>query len=276
VRSIFFQSYPNWELILIDDGSTDLTVSVARRFRDPRIQFLADGKRVGHGTRLNQAIDLSKGKYLARMDGDDICFPERLEHQVRYLEEHPKVDVLGTGAIVFAEGGIAKGVVPFRQSHSDICRRPWAGFYLPHPTWMGKIEWFRKHRYGVDVFRAEDQELLLRTFDISTFACLPEVLLGYRQGALSVRKIAPARFSFSKSLVREYARRKKYGLAVIAPLAQAGRALIDILAISSGLSRFLLRRRALPVGEAEISKWEETLVMLQMGKPTGFADNPDG
>jgi glycosyltransferase involved in cell wall biosynthesis len=264
IRSVLTQSYADWELLLIDDGSTDSTLSVARKFCDPRIRLIADGRRAGLAARLNQAIDLGKGKYLARMDGDDICFPERLERQVRYLEDNPNVDLLGTRAIVFAGDGIIRGVRPFRESHVDICKQPWAGFYLPHPTWMGKLEWFRRHRYRVDVFRAEDQDLLMRTYDSSTFACLPVVLLGYREGALSIWKTVPARFSFSKSLIRESIRRGNYWCAFIGPLLQAGKMLADILATVSGLSRLVLQRRAVPVGKMEMYEWGKVLARLQI------------
>lgn len=273
IRSILIQSYTDWELFLIDDGSTDSTVSVARSFRDSRIRFIADGVRAGLGLRLNQAIELSEGKYLARMDGDDICFPERLERQVRYLEENHSVDLLGTRAIVFSDEGTVRGVRPFRASHADICKQPWAGFHLPHPTWMGKIAWFKRYRYGVDVFRAEDQDLLLRTFEDSTFSCLPVVLLGYREGTLSIRKAAPARFSFSKSLIRESVRRGRYWFVIVGPLAQAGKILVDVLAAVLGLSRFVLRRRALPASEAEVSEWGKVVAALQLGSPNGFIGN---
>ena len=87
---------------------------------------------------MNETILLSAGKYFARMDGDDVAYPERLERQVRYLERHPQVDLLGTGILVFKADGNALGTRRIWRRHEEICRRPSAGFYLPHPTWMGK------------------------------------------------------------------------------------------------------------------------------------------
>ncbi|PSB51390.1 glycosyltransferase family 2 protein, partial [Chroococcidiopsis cubana CCALA 043] len=72
VNSIVNQTYQNWELILIDDGSKDKTLEVANSFSDPRIKVISDGLNLKLPRRLNQAISLSKGKYFARMDGDDI------------------------------------------------------------------------------------------------------------------------------------------------------------------------------------------------------------
>src|SRR5579863_5206493 len=109
MRSIVRQSRGDWALIVIDDGSTDHTVEIARSFSDPRVLVCADGLHTGLSERLNEAIQLSRGEYFARMDGDDVAYPERFERQVRYLEEHPEVDLLGAGILVFKGSGCALG-----------------------------------------------------------------------------------------------------------------------------------------------------------------------
>ncbi len=109
VRSVLNQTYSHWELLLIDDGSEDQTLNIALSFKDPRIRVIADGLNQKLQRRLNQAISLSEGKYFARMDGDDIAYPERLKYQVEYLEEHPEIDLLGTKYLVFdGEGKFLK------------------------------------------------------------------------------------------------------------------------------------------------------------------------
>jgi glycosyltransferase involved in cell wall biosynthesis len=85
IRSILWQTYPRWELLILDDASTDKTVEIARSFDDSRIKVLVDGVRRGLPARLNEAIFQSNGQYLARMDGDDVAYPERLERQIRFL-----------------------------------------------------------------------------------------------------------------------------------------------------------------------------------------------
>ena len=135
VQSILNQTYSNWELILIDDGSEDKTLEIANSFQDSRIKVIADGRNQQLPIRLNQAIALSRGKYFARMDGDDVSYPERLQRQVEYLEQHPEIDLLGTGSINFRDGK-ATGAVQLEESHAGICARPWSSFILLHPTWM--------------------------------------------------------------------------------------------------------------------------------------------
>ena len=259
LKSVLHQTYDHWELWLIDDGSSDASAAVAREFQDPRIHVLADGGRQGHGLRLNEAIDLSRGEYIARMDQDDVSFPERFERQLAYLEDHPEIDLLGTGALVFDAAGTIKGLFPLRTSHKEICRRPWGGFYLPHPTWMGRTAWFRKFRYGgPEAFRAEDQDLLLRSFEESQFACLPDVFFGYRQNDLPMKSVTAGRRSLARAVVREALCRRRYGWIPMAVAGQVSKGLVEWGICSLTLERRLLRHRALPLSDvALIQRWRE-------------------
>ncbi len=236
IASILLQTYQNWELLLIDDGSSDRTVAVAREFNDPRIRVFSDGANRGLPARLNEAIDRSSGKYFARMDQDDICFPERLQKQVEYLEAHFDVDLLGTRAMTFVSPWRAVGLFPFRQTHEGICRRPWSGFYLPHPTWMGRLGWFRKHRYAIpEVRRAEDHELLLRTYSTSRFACLPEILFAYRlRDRIAVRLNMTGRTSLLKSQVGHFSARGQWGYSTLAVLCYIAKSAGDAYRLLRG------------------------------------------
>lgn len=256
ILSLINQRYTNWEAILIDDGSKDHTVCLANRFRDKRIRVFSDGRNLGLPERLNQAITMGKGKYFARMDGDDIAYPERFKTQVNFLEKYPEIDLVGTRIIIFDGQGRALGSYPFRQTHTEICRRPWSTFHLPHPTWMGKMDWFRFHPYRTDLKKAQDQELLLRTYQKSQFACLPDILLGYRKRSLSLKTILAGRFLFSRELLRKAFHEKQYFL-VFGAVEHAMKAVIDTVAISTGLNYRMLRHRAIPVGQAAENRWSE-------------------
>lgn len=141
LRSILWQTFSDWELILVDDGSTDQTGRLLSQFCDARIHVVeGKGGQKGLATRLNECIDLARGKYVARMDADDIAYPERFERQVQYLETHPEVDLLGHGAVLFTGDGQALGAYPAASEHEEICRRPWWGFLLPiQPGWDGAL-----------------------------------------------------------------------------------------------------------------------------------------
>ncbi|MFH1281197.1 MAG: glycosyltransferase family A protein, partial [Candidatus Omnitrophota bacterium] len=96
IRSVFAQTYKQWELILIDDGSSDDSLSIANSIQDSRVRVISDGKHVGLVGRLNQIIELSRGEYIARMDADDLMHPRRIELQACYLREHPQLDAAGS------------------------------------------------------------------------------------------------------------------------------------------------------------------------------------
>jgi glycosyltransferase involved in cell wall biosynthesis len=257
LASLAGQTYRNWELILLDDGSTDGSVAVGRAFADDRAALRADGMHRGLATRLNEAIDLARGKYLARMDADDVCYPERFERQVAFLEAHGEVDLAGCGALVFGESGHPLGRFPLRTTHDEICADPWSGFYLAHPGWMGRTAWFRRNPYRADYRKTQDQDLLLRTFDSSRFACLPELLLGYRMAASPLSKRLRGRAYFSRSILREAGRRRMYGAALRGVALQLAKAGADCLAAAlPGAGRGAARRLG-PLTDAEREAWRE-------------------
>lgn len=181
VMSIVRQTFTNWELLIIDDGSTDAAVDLIANINEPRIIILRDGERKGLAARLNEAVDRARGKYFARMDQDDISYPERLERQVATLDSYPELDLCAVCCVTINTNDELIGALPHALAHEDICARPWLGFYLPHPTWMGRTGWFRRHRYASPgPYFCEDQEMILRTFNVSRFVTLPETLLAYR------------------------------------------------------------------------------------------------
>lgn len=263
LRSILSQTFCDWELLLIDDGSMDNTVDLARTHSDQRIRVFADGLHQGLAARLNQAIGLGRGKYFARMDGDDVSYPERLALQVEYLEQHPEIDLLGGGILIFGAGGQVLGTRESRITHEDICRRPWAGFYLAHPTWMGQMEWFRKHLYRSEAVRCEDQDLLLRTYENSRFAALSETVLGYREEELSLRKILAGRRSFVWSAVCDAFQKRNYLIGVGAMVEHILKGLTECVAVGTGLDYGILRHRALRVDEAVNRRWMEVWEEVQ-------------
>ncbi len=256
IRSLLNQTYKNWELILIDDGSTDNTLLLARCFDDSRINVISDGMNIGLAARLNQAISLSRGKYFARMDGGDVAYPERLKLQVNYLEDHSEIDLVASRIIIFSGEGSVIGSYIFRETHEEICGRPWTSFYLPHPTWMGRIEWFRTHRYREDMDKAQDEELLLRTYRNSRFACIPDILLGYRKDSLSLNAILHSRYCYSLALLKR-AYLDRHPRMAVGVLEHALKAVIEIFSITTGLDYRVLRHRSVPVEEAEIIRWEQ-------------------
>ena len=255
LQSLIDQSFADWELVLLDDGSSDNSVAVARHFADPRILIRADGRCLGLAARLNEAVAAARGRYIARMDADDVAYPERFAKQVAFLEQHPEVDLLGTGAIIFDHAGQVIGQLPLRTHHREIAGRPWQGFYLAHPTWMGRSGWFRQFPYDTRLSKAQDYDILLRGHATSCFAGLPQLLLGYRQETLSPGKILATRMQLAQAALRYGKTCGHYARPLLAAAQQAAKFGVDALAIATGLDYRMLRHRALPVASRQREEW---------------------
>lgn len=107
IDSIINQTYTDWELIMCDDCSTDNTLEVAREYEDKykNIKVIRNEKNMRLAYSLNQCLKITKGEYIARMDGDDICLSHRLETQVNFLDNNPDYHVVGSSVILFDENG---------------------------------------------------------------------------------------------------------------------------------------------------------------------------
>lgn len=108
IDSILAQTYPDWELILCDDGSTDGTYAVAEEYRQrfpEKIVLLKNEKNLGLNATLNRCLERARGEYIARMDGDDISLPRRFETELAVLREEPEVAVVSSPMIYFDETG---------------------------------------------------------------------------------------------------------------------------------------------------------------------------
>src|SRR5690242_7757702 len=181
VRSVFAQTHGDWELLLIDDGSTDGSIEVVRHLDDPRVRVLYDGSRRGLCARLNQIASLAQGAYLARMDADDLMHPERIELQLNVLRADPTIDLVDTATFSVDDDLTPLGVRGDRplDSRPEVVLR---NGLLIHPTVMGRAEWFRSNPYDPVYVRAEDRELWNRTCATTKFARLGQPLFFYREG----------------------------------------------------------------------------------------------
>jgi glycosyltransferase involved in cell wall biosynthesis len=257
VRSILMQTLCDWELIVIDDGSSDQSSAIVEGFHDERIRLVRESRSAGLAVRLNQAVALSQGELIARMDADDICFPERLARQVARLREDPQLDLLGCGVVVFKSGGELLGEMPVGLDHQDIAARPFVGFPFPHPTWCGRASWFRNNPYDSRLRYAEDQELLLRSFRHSKLGGLDTVLLGYRQDQLALKKLLPGRATFMRSAWRNGVATGEILPALAGIAINTAKGVVDVATLGLGLNRQMQQRRLRPVSAALEQEWRQ-------------------
>ena len=179
ISSILSQTWSDFALLIMDDGSTDESLAVARQFSDPRIRLVKNDRNHGLSYTLNRGLDLARGEFVARMDADDISLPERLEKQVAFLRANPSISICGTSIRFF--GDVPAVDVLYPSGHETICCRMLFVNSIAHPSVMLRAETFRRLglRYDPTSY-AEDFDLWQRCTDRMLLDNLPEVLLLYR------------------------------------------------------------------------------------------------
>lgn len=183
IYSVLSQTYQNFELLISLDGVTDNSAEISKSFNDNRIHLIEGKENRGIAYRLNEQVKLAQGYYFARMDADDIMFPDRIETQLKYMLENPDIDVVGSQAAVIDENNKIIGLrICDPHFTSQTIRKK---ILFIHPTIFGKTSWFLKNTYSVELDGVEDFYLWNTTFSKSKFYVLSETLLFYRDPPLS-------------------------------------------------------------------------------------------
>lgn len=187
IDSILHQTYSNFEFIIVDDCSTDNSLEIIESYNDPRITVIKNKQNLGITKSLNRALSVSKGEFVARMDADDICLPERFEKQVAYLKQNQDVVVCGTWVELFGDGVHAynekysRKILPEKEllqinllfgNHMNII----------HPTAMFNHVLLQKNniKYNENYIFAQDYRMWVDCSKEGELCNVPEVLFKYR------------------------------------------------------------------------------------------------
>lgn len=190
IDSILNQTFADFELIIINDGSTDGTLEILRKYTQQNKRIVLHNQtNQGLIAALNKGIKLARGKYIARMDADDISFPERLALQVGFLENHPEIGVLGSGARIMNSSGVTYDTLQHPTQHNVL---QWClCFFCPivHPTViMRRQVVVQVGGYGA-MQHAEDYDLWCRLSCVTRLSNLKDVLLYLRQHDSNVSNV---------------------------------------------------------------------------------------
>jgi glycosyltransferase involved in cell wall biosynthesis len=179
IESMLNQTYTNFEFLIINDGSTDTTEEIILYYKDERIRYVKNEQNLKLIASLNKGLDLANGKYIARMDADDISLPERLEKQVEYLEKNPEIGVLGSW--VKTIGLTQNKEIKFKSGYNNVRFELFFQNYLHHPSVMRSRDVLFQHNLKYENFiHAEDYAFWIKLSNYTKIDILPEFLLLYR------------------------------------------------------------------------------------------------
>lgn len=262
IRSVLGQTFADFELLLVDDGSRDGSLAIARSFSDPRIRLISDGVRRHLPARLNEIVRRASSPYIARVDADDVIHSTRLQKQLARFDSEPSCDVVGTWATLVDGHGRPFGVIesdPLPPTPESTLTRG----VLPHATVLGRRAWFAANPYNESLTRAEDRDLWCRTAATSHFDIVRECLY--------VIRVDTDKQSFLTSYIDSQRQNEqifaKYGPAMVgrmktARMIAAARAKVLVMGglVRLGLVDRLVQRRGRVPHADEIAMAREALV----------------
>ena len=175
IESVLGQTFADFEFLLLDDCPEDDREKVVRSYDDPRIVYLRNGRNLGIAASRNKLIDLAKGEYLAILDHDDICRPERFAKEVAYLDAHP-----ACGVVSGWTKPTCGGVNAYPEDDHAIKVAMMAGISMWHPAAMVRRSALGELRYEADFTPVEDYMLWMRLSSRTVFHNLQDVMIDYR------------------------------------------------------------------------------------------------
>ena len=191
IESILHQTFTDFELLVIDDGSTDATPSVlgAYAMRDRRVRVLRNEANRGRSFSARRGVQESAGSLIARLDADDWAYPERLQQQVAYLQAHPDVAVLGSWAIDVNEQGVEQSTRRVPTQPTLVRRLIWTNPIINSSVMFRKDAIVDLGSYDASLEYLEDYQLWFRCAEAGlVLANLPEPLIRYRNSPAQHRK----------------------------------------------------------------------------------------
>lgn len=209
IDSVLTQTFTDFELIILNDGSTDQTENIILSYVDSRIVYVKNEQNLGLIGTLNKGMALAKGKYIARMDADDICFPERFEKQIAFLENNKEYIICGTSAYRFHNDILDRKAFNVPLSDESIRVRLLFNSGFIHPSVMFRADIVRKYHivFNEAYKYAEDYYFWMDLLKYGKGLNLKEKLLYYRVVATSQTAVGNSNIEKRKEIIGNIHRR---------------------------------------------------------------------
>ncbi len=207
VASVLRQTFTDFELLVIDDGSTDQSIKILESFHDQRIRIERNGKNRGRPFTRNKGLMQARGEYLSVLDSDDLCEPDRLARQVEFLDTHPNIAAVGSWAKYVDENGNVAFICKPPAESDEIRRKIFqANCFIHSSVTFRRQALIEIGGYNLEYLQAQDYELFLRLSARHDLANISEPLVQYRvhPDQVSLRKLASQRRFADRARVAAY------------------------------------------------------------------------
>jgi len=268
VRSVFAQTHQDWELILIDDGSTDRSLELVRSIKDPRVKVYSDGKNRRLAARLNEIVDLSTHDFIGRMDADDLMARDRIEKQLLALVSDPLCDLVSTGVVSLTDDNKPVGVRSPRPLHAVTPRSLLLSHHgIVHASIIARKDWYIRNRYREDLPVAQDMSLWISAYAKGDLGVkfISEPLYFYREdSSVTPEKLLKA-YSVGRSIMLSDT---KHGFPLYEKLFAYSRCqvqsfLVKVLKSLGKMDLIRARRSAYSLSEIEFMHYESEISLIR-------------
>jgi len=188
INSILQQTYSNFELLIINDGSTDNSLSIIKSFNDSRIRLLNNPTNLGLVITRNKGISEARGKYIAMLDCDDVALPQRLALQVDFLNQNPEYGVVGSQIMLVDDEGKISRIIKYKAKPQFISSILFFNNYLAQSSVLVRVNLIKVLQYRLEYPMAEDYDLWVRLARVTKIKIIQEPLVKYRLHANNITK----------------------------------------------------------------------------------------
>lgn len=262
IKSVFAQTYQEWELILIDDGSSDNSLAIAKSINDPRVRVYSDGKNKKLAARLNEIVQLAKYDYLARMDADDLMATNRIKTQMDLLLNNPEIDIVSTGTISIANDLTylgARSMSTTTISFNDLLFKRKSPL---HASIVSRTDWFKRNFYNESLKIAQDYDLWLRASKKNDFKIqiISDLFYYYREENNATTTKILAAYKNERDMFKKYSENQYYKLWVKSQLKSLA---VKIIAFFNKEDILLKRRSENNINESDRDTYLKELHIIQ-------------
>jgi glycosyltransferase involved in cell wall biosynthesis len=269
IRSVFAQTYQDWELILIDDGSTDNSLAIAQSIKDPRVRVYSDSQNKKLAGRLNEVSRLAKYEYIARMDADDLMFPERLEVQMKCFISNPDLDIVTTGVYSVLNDLTIKGIrgsnFEYPKYQEILCRK----VGITHAALLARKSWYQRNFYDETLSIAQDLDLWIRSSknnDLKIKSISAPLYIYREENNITKNKLIRA-YNNERRMIRVYSETFQFKLLLRSYIKTSA---VVILGAFGKINILQERRGREVIGEPEIAAYNEALEKIKNTKIPGI------